>query len=366
MQDSLAGDDSAVSVAETTADPEMAAGLLPMAEDRIADLMADMPQEEGPQDIAGIMADAGTDIADASPLPVTAEPADDGLATAGIAAAETAAEIDQPQDEVPDTEPELRISEGRVILETETEPHEDAISRLFDQTNSELQGTENRRRLSAIAHLKAAVAATEADKDARSESGESQNPPSEMDRYRADLAQVVRPRRPETTAMPTRRPVMTQERMAPLVLVSEQRIDRPSSVDSSMIRPRRVMATALALNDEDFADEDWDEEDSDEAILSDSSSFAEFAERIGASGLSDLLEAAAAYAAYVEGRPSFSRPQIMKKIAGFSPDDAFSREDGLRSFGMLLRQGKIQKVRRGQFAIAKTSRFIPEARRMAP
>ena len=381
LQDSLAGDDSAVSVAETTADPEMAAVLMPEAEDRIADLMADMPQDDvlhedgpqpdgpqqdGPQDIAGIMVDAGTDMGAASLLPVTSEPADDGLAAAGTAAAETAAEIDLPQDEVPDAEPELRISEGRAILETETEPHEDAISRLFDQTNSELQGTENRRRLSAIAHLKAAVAATEADKDARSESGESQNPPSEMDRYRADLAQVVRPRRPETTAMPTRRPVMTQDRMAPLVLVSEQRIDRPTSVDSSMIRPRRVMATALALNDEDFADEDWEDDGSDEAILSDSSSFAEFAERIGASGLSDLLEAAAAYAAYVEGRPSFSRPQIMKKIAGFSPDDAFSREDGLRSFGMLLRQGKIQKVRRGQFAIAKTSRFIPEARRMAP
>ena len=381
LQDSLAGDDSAVSVAETTADPEMAAVLMPEAEDRIADLMADMPQDDvlhedgpqpdgpqqdGPQDIAGIMVDAGTDMGAASLLPVTSEPADDGLAAAGTAAGETAAEIDLPPDEVPDAEPELRISEGRAILETETEPHEDAISRLFDQTNSELQGTENRRRLSAIAHLKAAVAATEADKDARSESGESQNPPSEMDRYRADLAQVVRPRRPETTAMPTRRPVMTQDRMAPLVLVSEQRIDRPTSVDSSMIRPRRVMATALALNDEDFADEDWEDDGSDEAILSDSSSFAEFAERIGASGLSDLLEAAAAYAAYVEGRPSFSRPQIMKKIAGFSPDDAFSREDGLRSFGMLLRQGKIQKVRRGQFAIAKTSRFIPEARRMAP
>ena len=92
---------------------------------------------------------------------------------------------------------------------------------------------------------------------------------------------------------------------------------------------------------------------------------AALAERIGAHGLSDLLEAAAAFAAYVEGRPSFSRPQIMKKIASFNIEDPFSREDGLRSFGMLLRQGKIHKVKRGQFAIAKTSRFIPEARRMA-
>ena len=32
---------------------------------------------------------------------------------------------------------------------------------------------------------------------------------------------------------------------------------------------------------------------------------------------------------------------------------------------MLLRQGKIQKVKRGQFAIAESSRYLPEARKIA-
>ena len=52
-------------------------------------------------------------------------------------------------------------------------------------------------------------------------------------------------------------------------------------------------------------------------------------------------------------------------MANFAEDDDYTREDGLRSFGMLLRQGKIQKVRRGQFAIADNSRFMAEARRAA-
>ena len=344
------------------------AGAGGMAEpETAAEMMADATRQ--PEDlVAAALADqtaaAGVTETAITETAITEAPQD--VATPEMVSAGSMVVAEQAQDQAAaDQTEEPRISEGRAILETETEPREDAISRLFDQTDSELQGTENRRRLSAIAHLKAAVAATEADKDARGESNEVPSGRSELDRYRDDLAQAVRPRRPGAAAQPTRRPVPTPDRPAPLVLVSEQRIDRPANAEPSLIRPRRVMSGSLAINDEDFDDEDWDD-DSEDAILSDSRSFAEFAERIGATGLSDLLEAAAAYAAFVEGRPSFSRPQIMKKIAGFSPDDSFTREDGLRSFGMLLRQGKIQKVRRGQFAIAKTSRFIPEARRMAP
>ena len=94
-------------------------------------------------------------------------------------------------------------------------------------------------------------------------------------------------------------------------------------------------------------------------------SFAEFAERLGATDLGELLEAAAAYTATVEGQPHFSRPQILRKVANFGDDEDFSREDSLRSFGMLLRQGKIQKISRGQFTITESSRFMSEARRAA-
>jgi hypothetical protein len=35
----------------------------------------------------------------------------------------------------------------------------------------------------------------------------------------------------------------------------------------------------------------------------------------------------------------------------------------LRSFGTLLREGKIQKISRGQFTIADSSKFMTDARR---
>ncbi len=92
-----------------------------------------------------------------------------------------------------------------------------------------------------------------------------------------------------------------------------------------------------------------------------STSFAEFVQEMGATELPELLEAAAAYTAFVEGRKEFSRPQLMRRVANFE-QEGFTREAGLRSFGQLLRQGKIQKLKRGQFTIADDTRFNPEAR----
>ena len=99
--------------------------------------------------------------------------------------------------------------------------------------------------------------------------------------------------------------------------------------------------------------------------LADATSFKDFADKMGASDLQDLLECAAAYTAYVEGRPHFTHPQIMKQVAGMNGEDSFSREESLRSFGKLLRQGKIRKVKRGQFTISQSSQFTPKNRSAA-
>ena len=54
-------------------------------------------------------------------------------------------------------------------------------------------------------------------------------------------------------------------------------------------------------------------------------------------------------------------------VLSISPEKvvtAVSREDGLRSFGTLLRTGRIEKVTRGHYALADTSPYLAEARRL--
>ncbi len=257
-------------------------------------------------------------------------------------------------------EPAAR-GEGRTILETHSKGDED-VTRLLRQTNTEIDAPENRRRMLTLSHLKAAVAATVA--DLRSGGKGKGEKPAEtaaekgLDSYRADLASVVRPRRPTTDREPTERP-------APLVLVSEQRIDPPRPVDAvgTRVLPRRVTAGNLAVSEEDEDDEEGTLPDS-ENIFAQSSSFAEFAERLGATEIPDLLEAAAAYTACFEGRPHFSRPHLLRYVSTMPDGTEINRETGLRSFGTLLRQGKIEKVKRGQFAITDNSYYLAEARRM--
>jgi hypothetical protein len=237
-----------------------------------------------------------------------------------------------------------------------SEPEGDAadVDRLLEKTNSQMAETEGSRRRSAIAHLKAAVAATKADRLLKRVSWREKTDAEVQTQYRDDLAQVVRPRRPSEAAAetPRERPKPIGEAKSPLMLVSELRVDSESAGVLTPIRPRRIQ------NDED-AEVASDMEGSS---YEDAARFAEFAEKMGAKDLTDLLEAAAAYAAFVENRPHFSRPQLMKRVARYEAGGDFTREAGLRSFGQLLRQGKIRKLKRGQFTVADTTRFNPEAR----
>ena len=47
-----------------------------------------------------------------------------------------------------------------------------------------------------------------------------------------------------------------------------------------------------------------------------------------------------------------------------APEGGFNREDGMRSFGTLLRAGKIAKIKRGQFALTESSQFLAAARKL--
>ena len=244
------------------------------------------------------------------------------------------------------------------------EDEDAALNRLMDATSSKLSDDdEGAVRRASIAHLKAAVAATKADDSiARAAADEEER---ELDQYRSDLAQVVIPSKSKPLSRETSRDGSQggeAARSRPLMLVSEQRIDDPvdepaAATAARDIRPRPATAGNLALQEHVDVDAV-----ADAIAQSDAEDFGSFAAKFGALELPDLLEAAAAHFTYVEGTGSFTRPMLMRKISSISDAENISREAGLRSFGALLREGKLVKGDDGKFVISGSSRFAPEAR----
>ncbi|WP_372674593.1 hypothetical protein [Aquicoccus sp.] len=217
---------------------------------------------------------------------------------------------------------------------------ESEMGRIFEETDAHLNEETGRGRRNAIAHLRAAVEANKAEIGAGGDLA-GEGPDSEV--YRDDLASVVRPRRPQTRDQGSRPRRPETARPAPLKLVAEQRVDLEET-KSAPVRPRRVQVSAPA--------------NAEAAAASD---FADYAESVGATSLPELLEAAAAYLSFVERREQFSRPQLMTHVREVEKDD-FSREDGLRSFGQLLREGKIIKLKGGRFTASDSISYRPDAR----
>lgn len=218
-----------------------------------------------------------------------------------------------------------------------------AMERLLAQTNSVMEVPEIKRRVSAIAHLKAVVAVTLGDRIWSGMLGPRKS--RREDPYREDLERVMQPRRQDVsggTPDPAPRPVQPQPAGCAVPRPeAPPRKDAELAFDAAPVQGRRASVAATG-----------------------SHSFSEFAEKLHATSPADLLEAAAAYAACVQGRPSFSRPQILRQVLAASPVE-ISREDQLRSFGRLLRDGRIAKLRRGQFTLTDRSQFLAEARRIA-
>jgi len=231
------------------------------------------------------------------------------------------------------------------------------MDRLMNQASSELDEPDGKKRRNALGHLRAAVASARADKHA----GPQVKNVDETQTYRDDLQSAVQPRRPVRRL--TAGENASSAARPPLKLVEEQRVDTPQAAPVAMpeaaqsapvqpVRPRRIRAGETPTpSAQDISSE----------VAPDGGTFNEFAEELGATELPDLLEAAAAYLAYVEGRDQFSRPQLMTKVR-MVQEENFSREDGLRSFGQLLRQGKIEKIAGGRFTVSDRISFKPDTR----
>lgn len=245
------------------------------------------------------------------------------------------AEADSAEDEDEDN----TFDRGPASAEAGPAGGDNDISRLLAAADEKLGDPDLSSTRETYSQMRAAVAATRAERSAGGTLGSH----SSEDEYRTDLSEVVRPRRPVASGSTPR--ARTEERPAPLKLVAEQRIDTKRSLGSGPVRPRRV-ASLVAEEAPAKAAE---------------GSFADFVAETGASGLHELLEAAASYLSFVEGRDQFSRPQLMNKVRQLD-DQEFNREDGLRSFGQLLREGKLKKTASGQFTASGQIGFRPDNR----
>ena len=289
------------------------------AEEAVAD-EDDAPEEETAEE------DSQEDTAQEETLDIDVSE-DDAEEVQAEVQADTAAE---PEAEAPKAAPQRR---SLPTLDADSGPD---MNRLLAETDNQMDEPEAATRRDAITHLRAAVAAKKADMAL----GAPDAAERENNAYRSDLAEVVKPRRPASTTARTERPA--EPRPAPLKLVAAQRIDTDQPRNVAPVRPRRVAAVAPAP-------------------VPQAGGFAEFAEEMGATQLPDLLEAAAAYMAFVEGMDDFSRPQLMNTVRQGGAED-FSREEGLRSFGQLLRTGKLQKLEGGRFKASEQIGFQPDAR----
>lgn len=288
-------------------------------------------------DLKAIRDDLGDDLDDGikDTIEVDDTPVSKAISDAMADQAPSEAESDTDDGDLEDD------TTDNAFLAEDPQVDDAALDRLMSETDAQMKEPEGSRRRDAIEQLKAAVAAKEAARQA----GETDDDDQDVENaFRNDLSEAVHPEGGAVRPRPVvRNPTRTERpRPAPLKLVAAQRIDLPATEPrDGPVVPRRVAARKS------------------DAAQQSAGSFAEFAENMGASELPDLLEAAAAYTAFVEGADEFSRPQILRRVRAVASDD-FNREDGLRSFADLLKSGRFTKVRNGRFQVADDSRFNPE------
>jgi len=235
------------------------------------------------------------------------------------------------------------------------------VSRLVGEVNTALDSPEQRRRRMSIAHMKAAVAATLAERGVRRRRGEPDETSEDQEArpYRSDLAEMVAPS--SRAAGPG-----GERRMPPLMPVSSQRIDSgpaqeagaaPESAGNLALDTSKT-GIPVAGDAEESGNIFAETETGTDAPVE---SFSDFAARVEASGLDALIEAAAAHAIAVRGQDHFTRPQVMQVVSAHL-GGTFPREDALRAFGRMLREGPFERLRRAEFTISEESVYMRKAR----
>ena len=243
------------------------------------------------------------------------------------------AQSDETVDDDDAPQPVAVRRPARPVAKTRRETSEpvDAadVSRLMDETDQQMAKPESNRRRNALAHLRAAVAATIADKSLGKDDKDS------TEAYRNALAKAVHPRRPETSGV---------RKSAPLRLVAEQRIDEPAAEAPEIETPTPAPKPEVAVTD-------THETQAEPVKTSDFADFGQFAAHVGAHSLEAKLEAAATYLSQIRGIDQFSRPQLLRTVKLSGTEDDFSREESLQHFAHMLRTGKLARKEDGLFEV---------------
>jgi hypothetical protein len=163
------------------------------------------------------------------------------------------------------------------------------------------------------------------------------------------------PRRPALAGRPQR--ARPEPQRVPLVLVSEQRVE--SLDDNAPVRPRRVVAGETHRVDLEKL------RTVSPLATEDREAFRAFADHLDAWLLDEQIEAAAAYATHLKGQDEFSRVELMSYVLAYNEGKEVSREDMLRGFGTLLREGRLQRGESGAFRLSEGSEFDEPARHYA-
>ncbi len=259
------------------------------------------------------------------------------------------------------------IARNHLSEQKRSEGREASVSRLLEETNTQLDNPDSQNRRSAISHLRAAVAATVADRRIhRIRRYKKQDEYIEV--YRADLASVVKPNQGGARRVkPSDDNNRNELRPSPLVLVSEQRVETPTSNEAPAedqqlaasqaqpVTPRRIQNSSVAL---DMNDQELPEEE-ETSLVRPWENFRAFAQDKGAESYGDYLQAAAAWITWIDGEPQFTRPAVMQMVAECIGEGEFSRKDGLHAFGGLVQSQVIIKVSRGLFSISEETPFHP-------
>lgn len=244
-----------------------------------------------------------------------------------------------------------RVSLGLVetgASDADIQREEAALERLLETTNAKLSAADASRRSTALERLKAAVAATEAERrlragrpaprPGRAPAEQAKVDPAEFRQKIADVRkdheQVAAFTRP-TAKGTTKRPRGT---IATLILGAEQRVKDDSGEAAGA--PGKKPAADTRARD----------------------GFDAFAERMGADSLEEMLEAAAAWLTLHEKMPVFSRSALDQTLEKFLAENGIGDDSATRAFEGLLRDGRVLRVKADAFMLSRSLRMRYEER----